>query len=69
MLRASVVSSVSSRPAQDKLLITAPEAARTLSISERLLWSLTQQGKIRAIRLGRAVRYSVSALEEFVSQQ
>lgn len=54
---------------QNKLLVTATEAARMLSISERLLWSFTKQKKIKAVRLGRAVRYAVSALEEFVSQQ
>ena len=69
MLSASLKPGASSHPAQDKLLVTAPEAARLLSISERLLWTWTKQKKIRVLRLGRAVRYAMSALEEFIRQQ
>jgi len=55
-----------------KLLVTAPEAARMLSISPRLLWSLSQpRGSIPTTRIvgTRAVRYSVSALEHWLAQQ
>lgn len=52
-----------------KLLVDAREAARLLSIGERTLWSLTNQGAIKAVRIGRAVRYSVESLEAFISKQ
>ena len=55
-----------------KLLVTAPEAAKMLSISQRLLWSLSHpRGPIPTTRIAgtRAVRYSVSALEQWLIQQ
>lgn len=55
-----------------KLLVAAPEAAKMLSISPRLLWSLSQpRGPIPTTRIEgtRAVRYSISALEQWLSQQ
>lgn len=49
----------------DKLLVTSREAAAMLSISERTLWSLTQDGIIPCRRVGRAVRYCISTLKAF----
>ena len=39
------------------MLLRANEAARTLALSERKLWELTNRGEIRSVRIGRAVRY------------
>lgn len=50
-------------------LLRPPEAAKTLSISERKLWDLTQQHKIRCVRIGRSVRYSICDLEAFIESQ
>lgn len=53
-----------------KLLLTAPEAARALSISPRTLWSLTApRGPIPAVRLGSRVLYDPRALQRFIDQQ
>ena len=53
-----------------KLLLTPREAAETLSVCEKSLWSLTApRGPIRCVKLGRSVRYSVDALREFINQQ
>ena len=53
-----------------KLLLTPREAAETLSVCEKSLWSLTApRGPIRCVKLGRSVRYSVDALREFIAQQ
>lgn len=53
-----------------KLLLTPREAADTLSICEKSLWSLTvPRGPIKCVRLGRSVRYSSDALREFIAQQ
>jgi excisionase family DNA binding protein len=49
-----------------RLLLTPKEAAAALRISPRLLWSLTRDGTIPAIRLRRAVRYAPSALQKFI---
>jgi excisionase family DNA binding protein len=53
----------------DKLLLTAPDAAAALSISERTLWQLTKDGTIPAVRLGRSVRYDVAALRAWLERQ
>lgn len=49
-----------------KLAVTAKEAAEMLSISERKLWSLTAAKEIESFRIGRSVRYTVGALENYV---
>jgi excisionase family DNA binding protein len=53
---------------RQKLLLTPLEAAQALSISPRSLWTLTQSGRIRSVRIGRQVRYPVDALNEFIDQ-
>jgi excisionase family DNA binding protein len=45
------------------MLLTPRQAAHELQISERKLWSLTNDGQIKAVRFGRAVRYDRSDLE------
>jgi len=53
----------------EQLLMTAKEAARALAISPRKLWSLTAGGKIRAVRIGRSVRYDPADLSEWIEKQ
>lgn len=43
-------------------LLTAREAAAWLHVSDRTLWSLTQAGTVRCVRLGRSVRYDLADL-------
>ena len=57
------------RPEPPKLLLTAREAANTLSISERSLWGLTNQGLLRCVWLGRCKRYSLDDLREFIASK
>lgn len=45
-----------------QILLRPREAAERLAISERKLWSLTQAGEIKAIRIGRCVRYDLRDL-------
>ena len=45
------------------------DAARMLAISERKLWELTNRNLIRAVRIGRAVRYDMRDLEAFIAAQ
>lgn len=52
-----------------KLLYTATEAAEALAISPRTLWSWTNNGVIRSVRIGAAVRYTLDELREFIAKQ
>jgi hypothetical protein len=52
-----------------RLLLTPPEAAAALAVSERTLWALTYpRGPIPVVRIPdtRTVRYSMAALQEFI---
>ena len=50
------------------LLIYATQAAKTLGISPRSLWTQTQSGTIPHVRLGRRVMYSPKWLHETVAE-
>jgi len=63
-------SSFAPAPAEPpRLLLTPPEAATALRLSARTLWALTKDGKIPHLRVGRQIRYSVMALEEWITKQ
>ena len=49
-------------------LLTPRDAARTLAISERTLWTMTRRGDVRRVRFGRAVRYDVADLQAMVER-
>lgn len=52
------------------LLLTVAEAADALRISVRLLWTLTQSGEIRSVRIGqRGVRYAPAELQRWIDRQ
>ncbi|MDZ4848510.1 MAG: helix-turn-helix domain-containing protein [Pirellulaceae bacterium] len=53
----------------ETLLLSTREAARRLSISERTLWTLTDRGEIRCIRMGTAKRYPIIELERFIERK
>ena len=50
-------------------LLTPREAAETLRISDRTLWTLTQRGDVPCVRIGRSVRYDADDLRQFVARQ
>lgn len=52
--------------ASDRLLVDAREAARLLGISPRTLWTLTDGGRIKAVRIGRLVKYDPRDLLAFI---
>jgi excisionase family DNA binding protein len=52
-----------------KLLWTCREAAAALSVSERTLWTLTDQGKIPCLRIGRSVRYDPGDIRSWIEAQ
>lgn len=47
-------------------LYTAPETAQLLRISARTIWALTKRGQLRAVRLGRCVRYDERDVASFI---
>ncbi|MCL5280495.1 MAG: helix-turn-helix domain-containing protein [Planctomycetes bacterium] len=51
----------------EPLLLTVRQAAKTLSISERTLFTLTQDGDIPAVRFGRSVRYDPVDLRAWIN--
>lgn len=50
------------------LALRPKEAARALSIGERLLWSKTNSGEIPHVRIGRAIVYPVDQLREYLAE-
>ncbi len=51
---------------REPMLVTAREAARILSISERTLFTLTKAGEIPVLKIGRAVRYDPRDLQKWI---
>ncbi len=57
-------------PTLEPMLLTARQAAKVLSISERTLWGLTKSGDIPAVRFGgRNVRYSPDDLKAWIRRR
>ena len=52
-----------------RLALRPREAAQALGISKRLLWTLTNQGAVPHLRLGRTVVYPVDALRKWLADQ
>jgi excisionase family DNA binding protein len=52
-----------------RLSLRPKEAAKSLGIGERLLWSKTNSGEIPHLRIGTAVVYPVAALEQWLAEQ
>lgn len=51
----------------DRILLTVEEAARQLSIGRTKAYELISTGDLPSIRIGRAVRVSLSDLREWVN--
>ena len=52
-----------------RLLLDRAEAAEALHICPRTLWTLTRDGQIPHLRLGRQIRYSVAALQQWIAER
>jgi excisionase family DNA binding protein len=52
-----------------RLALRPKEAAASLGIGERLLWSMTNQNLIPHLKIGRAVVYPVSLLQQWLESQ
>lgn len=53
----------------DDALLTVPEAAEQLKLSEYRVYELIRQGVLKSIRLGRSVRIKPNDLAAYVAQQ
>lgn len=56
----------SGTPDSPSILLTVPEAARLLSLSNRTVWGLARSGKLRRIRIGRSLRIRRSDVETLI---
>lgn len=50
------------------LLMRSREAANFIAVCDRKLWSLTNDGLIPCVRIGRSVRYDRRDLVEFIDK-
>ena len=53
---------------EDRFLLRAREAAKRLAISERHLHTLTVEGVLPCVRVGRLVHYSVKTIEKWIQE-
>jgi len=56
-------------PTPSPKLLTPRDAAKALAVCEKTLFNMTKAGEIPAVKIGRAVRYSVADLARWVEQQ
>jgi excisionase family DNA binding protein len=56
-------------PSSVKLLLTMEEAAQALGVGRTFLYTLVMKKEIASIKIGRARRIPVSALEQFIAEQ
>ena len=54
---------------QQRLLLRIPEAAETLGLGRTKIYELIATGELPTIRVGRAVRISVSTLQKWVEER
>jgi len=49
-------------------LMTADQAAKALGVSPRTVWTLTQEGALTCVRIGRRVLYDPADVRTFVDR-
>lgn len=49
-------------------LYTYRQAGQILGVSDRTVWTLVKDGKLKAVRFGRTVRISDRAIQAFIQQ-
>ena len=62
------IRSESTRNDQERLCLSVPEAAKILGISRGLAYELARSGQLPAVRLGRRLLISRTALERMLDQ-
>lgn len=56
-------------PAPEPLLVNARQAGRMLSVCERTIFNLVARGELRAIHIGKSVRFAVEDLKAWIARQ
>ena len=56
-------------PPSQPLLLSAPSAAKAMSIGQRKLWEITNCGDMPCVRIGRRVLYDPADLHAFIEKQ
>ncbi|MHC4519043.1 MAG: helix-turn-helix domain-containing protein [Planctomycetota bacterium] len=51
---------------REPLLLSPRQAAQALGVCEKTVYNLTRSGELPVVRLGRAVRYSLGDLREWI---
>ena len=49
------------------IFLKRPQVAEVLNLCERSVWALTKSGALKSVKLGAAVRYRLSDVEEFAA--
>jgi len=69
MVNCPVMTKITIEPAKqdiERLGVSVKTAAKMLDVSERTMWTLAKEQKIRTSRIGTRVIFSVESLREFV---
>jgi excisionase family DNA binding protein len=53
----------------EPLLISSMQAAKSLGICERQLFTMTKNGSIPCVRIGKRVLYDIQDLRQWIDQQ
>jgi excisionase family DNA binding protein len=70
-LQAVLLQRALSRPSNDmeeELLLTIPEVAKRLKVSDYKAYELARQGNLKCVRLGKSVRVKPSAIDDYLSR-
>ena len=68
MIRVDCANVKKAEPETPCLSMRPREAAKSLGISERLLWDWTDRGVVPHVRLGKAILYPVDSLREWLQR-
>jgi excisionase family DNA binding protein len=64
--------STTTQPEQPEIVplwLTYPEAQRLSGLGRTTIWSLANSGRVKAARVGRAVRINRKSLEDYMERQ
>jgi excisionase family DNA binding protein len=53
---------------EEELLLTIPEVAKRLKVSDYRAYELARQGILKSVRLGKSVRVKPSAIDDYLSR-
>jgi excisionase family DNA binding protein len=56
-------------PVPAPLLVSLRTAAKMLSVSERTVWAMADDGRLPSVRVGRRRLFSVASLESWIAKQ